>query len=1581
MVVTNLAAPTKTVFLDLTARTDALYQEAGLLGMAFHPQFSSNGHFYLYRTLETVTPLSLYGFHDQLSRFSIDPKNPNQALPESEQVLIAQPDASDEHNAGCVAFGPDGYLYLSLGDSANPGLVITNYVQRIDGALFGGILRIDVDKRPGNLAPAQLVGATANYAIPADNPFVGVRQFLGSPVDPANVRTEFFAVGLRNPWRMSFDQLTGRLYCGDVGEGANEEIDIIVSGGNYGWPFYEGLQPGIPPQPAALDPIAPIYEYPHDLPTFGGCVIGGVVYYGASLPALNGQYFFGDYASGKIWALKLDGSSPAAVKWIASLPQLSTFGLDPRNGDVLAASLKDGTIRRIVYVDPLSQSVPAGKLSQIGIFKDVAALTPANGLVPYDINVPFWSDFALKKRWFCLPQGSSPIKFNSTNNWEFPPGTFWVKHFDLERVRGRPETAVRMETRILVKTELDVYGLTYRWLDNQQDAELVPAEGADREFIVSESGTDRPQTWHYPSRSECSICHTKQGGYALGFNTSQLNLRLSYGGIVTNQICALASGGFLDTNRVSEATLLSPLAPAADTNAPLQYRARSFFAANCSQCHQPGAFGARWDARITIPLKDALIVNEPGIYTFGDNRIIVPGSVEKSDITRRLSAPVDTLFHMPPLASHELNNDGIDLVSAWITNMTAAPWQESDIGVPLFEGSASSQGGVLLVSGGGSGMSISTDSFHFLYQPMDGNGSIVVRLLNTEQTSSNCTAGLMLREDLSAGSGCAVLMANREGWSFSIRNPLSGDKREQFLPGVPFGSWMRLKREDGKITAGVSTDGSTWKTFGDDLELSAGLLAGLCAASMTSSPVVSAGFDSWAQTSIRLTSPGDSTGHDGAIPLALEAEVSGQTNALISYYINGQKVAESTNRSVTVPVSNLPPGSILITASVLDGTAQTIRSEPVEVQLTRVPALAVFQGEDDQTEGHWEPAYGSEGSWLPGRTASISDELDAQMNGPRLQAGAIDASPNDLRLLQDAGSGRRNPNLWMAGSWIEISLSVPLGSPVNCSLYFFNPDQDGSEEIDWYDVNSGKLLDSQTISDLGSSKYLTWTVSGSLRVRISSIGSPFTSLGGVFIDDYPVPEIELNISSEVMFSNPLSIEATAMPGPKPFAVEFLEDGQLITIADTEPFVCSLSNLRVGSHTISAYAIDAQGFRGHETSISLNMSQVPASTGEAMQSADVSSVWALLFGSEAYLIPGYRTNLSEAIDLSVLQGSTYIFDYNSPHPSALSPAQGINPIASCIYDGSRLSIDLDLTDRKMHDLTLFFSEYGPDSRIEKLQIFDADTEVLIHSATIGEFGTGYFYSLPVQGHLDIEVSKLDGGNAILNAIFVDPLLPRVAITSPQAGSRFLTLGTSEVDLAIAGPEIQSVSIFDFDQLIGGLAPGEKAFAWTNILTGDHSLSAVVSSSYGNTMSASVPVSIVRTQSSAAMDQYEAWKLLHFSEEDRHNDSRSSMFADPDGDGLNNIGEFVLNSDPLVSSSRGRIETGMADGEFLLTFSVAEQASYWHIRFESSTDLHDWKDAVDFDDQILSDNRAVQNHKIHFSPLSEVMFIRFSFVPNL
>src|SRR6185437_11753755 len=230
VVITNLAAPNRTIFMNLSSRV-TFSGEAGLLAIAFHPGFATNGYFYV--SYNGTTNSSLV---DIVSRFKISAANTNQGDLTSETRLYVQNDRANNHNGGDIHFGPDGYLYVSLGDEGGEYNTFHN-AQHIDGGFFAGMLRIDVDKRPGNLTPNTNATAiiTSNYSVPADNPFVGVTTFDGVAVNTSQLRTEFWAVGLRNPWRFSFDPLTGILYCGDVGQDTVEEVDIIKKGGNYGW--------------------------------------------------------------------------------------------------------------------------------------------------------------------------------------------------------------------------------------------------------------------------------------------------------------------------------------------------------------------------------------------------------------------------------------------------------------------------------------------------------------------------------------------------------------------------------------------------------------------------------------------------------------------------------------------------------------------------------------------------------------------------------------------------------------------------------------------------------------------------------------------------------------------------------------------------------------------------------------------------------------------------------------------------------------------------------------------------------------------------------------------------------------------------------------------------------------------------------------------------------------------------------------------------------------------------------------------------------------------------------------------------
>lgn len=679
IVITNLLAPTRTVFLDITDRvstSDSIASEEGLLGLVFHPGYATNRFFYVFYTGNDNTGSGTTR-HDILSRFTASETDPNQALAGSEVKLLRQRDEASNHNAGDLHFGPDGYLYVSLGDEGGANDSFNNS-QRITNDFFSAILRIDVDKRPGSLPPNPHPAATTNYAVPPDNPFVGATQFNGLPVNPATVRTEFWAVGFRNPWRMSFDMLTGTLYCGDVGQSTREEVDVVTAGANYGWAFWEGNVPGPKSNqaPPGFVHTPPLRDYGR---SDGVSVIGGRVYRGQRLSQLYGAYVYGDYGSGRIWALRHTGTNVTEHTLLLvddlnsiGVSGLAAFGRDPSNDDLLYADEQNGTngrIKRIVY-NTVTNGVPfPPTLADTGAFTNLLSLAPAPGIVPYDINVPFWSDYALKWRWFSVPDTNRVITFNRDANWLFPTGTVWIKHFELELTNGLPESRRRLETRFLVRTTNGVYGITYRWGNSLTNATLVPEEGMDETFVVDTGGgVLRTQVWHYPSRVECLQCHTAAGGYALGFNTAQLNRDFDYGGAITNQIAALSLAGYFHTNVTALHTLRALAAPTNDA-VSLEYRVRSWLAANCVYCHQPGgsAQGALWDARITTPTADAGLINGP-LADDPDpaHRVIAPGSLSNSVLLTRIATRGPG--QMPPIASTVPDPQAIALISAWITN-------------------------------------------------------------------------------------------------------------------------------------------------------------------------------------------------------------------------------------------------------------------------------------------------------------------------------------------------------------------------------------------------------------------------------------------------------------------------------------------------------------------------------------------------------------------------------------------------------------------------------------------------------------------------------------------------------------------------------------------------------------------------------------------------------------------------------------------------------------------------------------------------------------------------------------------------
>jgi glucose/arabinose dehydrogenase len=689
-VITNLASPNRTLFLNITNKVlgGVPNDERGLLGLAFHPGYATNGYFFVFYVGNAITVGGTNHMHDLLSRFQVSSTNANFSLPDSEVPLLMQFDEANNHNAGALNFGPEGYLYVSLGDEGG-GNDQYNNSQRIDKDFFSGILRLDVDKRAGSLPPNPHISSTTNYAVPADNPFVGATSFNNLPVNPANVRTEFWAVGLRNPWRFSFDPLTGRLYCADVGQDAWEEIDIIVRGGNYGWAYREGLNPGPKAPPPNFSSINPIQVYGHGSSTNqGNSVTGGVVYRGTRLSQLTGGYVFSDYVSGNVWVLRYDGTNTVPFQRLFGETGIAGFGVDPRNGDVLLVNQTLDTIRRLIYSTNITGAPLPQTLANTGVFTNLLTLEPQPGVVPYTVNVAGWTDHGIATRWFSIPATNQFITFHRETNWSFPTGTVWIQHFDLELTNGSAASRRRVETRLLVKNQPGAYGVSYRWSTSTTNANLVPEEGMEDTFTIDEGGgLLRTQLWHYPSRQECLGCHTITGGTALGFNTAQLNRQSDYSGASTNQISALSEAGYFSTNVTGIHTLRS-LAALDHAAASLEFRARSYLAANCSECHQPGGASLGfWDSRFTTPTAASGIINGPLINNGADtnNRVIKPGFPANSMILTRLS--LTGPGRMPPLGATSPDGEAIALFTSWITNdlpayETFADWQVSRFGSP-----------------------------------------------------------------------------------------------------------------------------------------------------------------------------------------------------------------------------------------------------------------------------------------------------------------------------------------------------------------------------------------------------------------------------------------------------------------------------------------------------------------------------------------------------------------------------------------------------------------------------------------------------------------------------------------------------------------------------------------------------------------------------------------------------------------------------------------------------------------------------------------------------------------------------------
>jgi len=330
---------------------------------------------------------------------------------------------------------------------------------------------------------------------------------------------------------------------------------------------------------------------------------------------------------------------------------------------------------------------PPALLSQTGVFKDTRNLVVADGLIPYDLVVAFWSDGASKFRWAAVPDGGGKIAFSPTGDWVFPAGSVFVKTFELTVDETHPQVKRRLETRLLVRDASGgVYGVVYKWRPDNSDAELLRSSLTEDIPIKTGAGQTRTQTWYYPSRQNCLECHNTHTTGVLGVKTRQMNHDFAYpSGVTDNQLrtwnhLGLFAPGFSD----AEIPAFPKLAAANDTTRSVEDRARSYLDANCSQCHRPGGTVANFDARYDTSLDKQGLVNGPVLIDerIDRSRVIAPNDIWRSIAFMRVNTVGE--IRMPPLARETIDAKGVDLLREWITSLpgraVVAPPQISPAG-------------------------------------------------------------------------------------------------------------------------------------------------------------------------------------------------------------------------------------------------------------------------------------------------------------------------------------------------------------------------------------------------------------------------------------------------------------------------------------------------------------------------------------------------------------------------------------------------------------------------------------------------------------------------------------------------------------------------------------------------------------------------------------------------------------------------------------------------------------------------------------------------------------------------------------
>ena len=598
------------------------------LGAVFDRDYPRRPFLYVRCSTRNGTPMN------RLVRFQVLEGSPLR-LGESEEILAWE---SNGHDGGDLAWGPDGFLYVTAGDGSAPGDP-DNVGQQV-AKIRGSVLRLDVHGADG----------LRRYRIPPDNPFAG----------KDGVRPELWCYGLRNPWRMCFHPERGELWLGDNGDEHWEMVHRIERGANYGWSAFEGahvFRSANQLQGPTLEHALPAVEHPH---TEMRSVIGGLFYRGEKLPALRGHYLYGCYFTKQLWAFDYREGRPGKPFLIGEVPGQPVDFSEDHDDEVLVSCLPNHVFRLVPAASsPPSRSWPE-TLGATGLFVSTAEQKPAPGVIPYRTNAQAWFDGATAERFVAVPEGPAMKQSGGrrlVKSWDLSPGTAIAQTLSLG---GR-----RVETQVLY-FDGQWRGYSYRWNEKGTDADLVEAGGS---LVDLELPGGKTQSWRFPARAECMACHTQRTNFAISLTTPQLDCPGADG---VNQLDRLVKERYLQNSPQLRERRGTPTPDPYDETGSLESRARTYLDLNCAHCHRETGLGGRAgiELRSGLPLDAMGIINRKAVVglALGEgSRLVVPRHPERSELLARMNRR--GAGQMPLLGSSLVDEEGVKLIRRWIAEL------------------------------------------------------------------------------------------------------------------------------------------------------------------------------------------------------------------------------------------------------------------------------------------------------------------------------------------------------------------------------------------------------------------------------------------------------------------------------------------------------------------------------------------------------------------------------------------------------------------------------------------------------------------------------------------------------------------------------------------------------------------------------------------------------------------------------------------------------------------------------------------------------------------------------------------------